>query len=162
MALSVVFLVYVIFRMAIFNSSWERHHTIAFAVSTMVQYMCYSVIFSHIEGGGTIDQKGGMVSPCRDILYLLMFSQTISLYTVWAWCVMIVVPVFATHYFITVRGLLNIRTATAVRKYAALCRGLSYRGFSVEMPTATAKLRCPRRSRRRPGVWRSLAGKAGK
>mmetsp|Transcript_55023 Transcript_55023/g.130159 ORF Transcript_55023/g.130159 Transcript_55023/m.130159 type:complete len:164 (-) Transcript_55023:73-564(-) len=100
-ALLVVFLIYAAFRFGLYSVGWERMHTIAFSVSTVVQYICYSVIFSHLEGGGLLDDKGGFVSPCRDILYLLIFSQTVSLYSEWAWCTMGIVPVVGTYQFVT-------------------------------------------------------------
>ena len=46
-ALLAVFLIYAAFRFGLFAAGWERFHTIAFSVSTVVQYICYSVSHHH-------------------------------------------------------------------------------------------------------------------
>ena len=76
-------------------------HTILFAVSVVMQYACYSWIFSHLESGGRLDDKGGIVEKCRDVLYLSMIAMTLSLVSDYAWLLYSVFPLWMVWKVLT-------------------------------------------------------------
>merc|ERR1711934_1234434 len=65
-ALLVLIAGYALLRFVVFSAGWERIHTMLFGGSVAVMYTCYSWIFGHLVGGGTLDPTGGLVDKCRD------------------------------------------------------------------------------------------------
>jgi hypothetical protein len=78
-ALLIILSVYAIVRIGFFYSSWSTSLGIFFFVCALIEYWCYSVLYGHLEAGQLLDGAGGLVEPCRDILYVMLFSQVVSL-----------------------------------------------------------------------------------
>jgi hypothetical protein len=78
-ALLVILAIYAIVRIGIFYSSWSTMLTIFFVGCAITEYWCYGILCGHLESGQLLDGAGGIVEPSRDILYVMLFSQAISL-----------------------------------------------------------------------------------
>ena len=70
---------YAIIRIGFYYSSWSTMQTIFFIGCVFVEYWCYGILYGHLESGQLLENAGGLVEPSRDILYIMLFSQAISL-----------------------------------------------------------------------------------
>jgi hypothetical protein len=78
-SLLIILALYAIIRIGIYYSTWTTMHTIFFVGCAITEYWCYGILCGHLESGQMLDGAGGFVEPCRDILYVIEFSQVISL-----------------------------------------------------------------------------------
>jgi len=62
-------------RLLIFKNSMTNFHYYALGGSIVVHWICYKTILGHIEFGGQMYDKVGMVELSVDTLYILIFTQ---------------------------------------------------------------------------------------
>ena len=86
-------------RFVIFRESQETFHVYALGVSVVVHWVCYKTILNHIEGGGQIYDKIGMVELSVDTLYILMFTQVCACFWDNMWWTMTLIPLIIVYKY---------------------------------------------------------------
>ena len=107
-AILIVLALYVLVQFGLRYSGWTTLHTLVFVGCAVTDFVCYSVMYGHLEGGQLLKGAGGLVEASSDVLYISIYiymswqaTSVISDYSLW---ILAIVPAVGTYKILAMLG----------------------------------------------------------
>ena len=103
-AILIVLALYVLVQFGLRYSGWTTLHTLVFVGCAVTDFVCYSVMYGHLEGGQLLKGAGGLVEASSDVLYISLLGQATSVISDYCLWILAIVPAVGAYKILAMLG----------------------------------------------------------